>query len=68
MKDKKLSYWLPRILVLSFALSLVFPAFKFVPGLDAGEYALWLARLTWVIAVPVVFGSILLVIAIFRKK
>lgn len=68
MKGKNLSYWLPRILVLSFALSLVVPAFKFVPGLDAGGYTLWLARLTWVISVPVVFCFILLVIANFRKK
>ena len=68
MKDKKLSYWLPRVLVLSFALSLVSPAFKFVPSLDVGGYIIWLARLTWVISVPVVFFSILLVIAIFRKK
>lgn len=68
MKVIKLSYWLPRILVLCFALSLVFPVFKFVPSLDAGGYTLWLARLAWVIFVPVVFCSILLVIVIFRKK
>jgi hypothetical protein len=68
MKAEKLGYWLPRVLVLSFALSLVLPAFKFVPGLDAGGYTIWLARLTWVISVPVVFCLILLVIAIFRKK
>jgi len=68
MKDKQLSYWLPRILVLSFALSLVLPAPEFVARLDTGGYTIWLARLIWVISVPVVFCSILLVILIFRKK
>ena len=68
MNAKKLRYWLPRLLILGFALSLVFPALKFVPSLDADGYIIWLARLTWVIAVPVVFCAILLVIAIFRKK
>ncbi len=68
MKEKKLSYWLPRILILCFALSIVLPVFKFVPSLDAGGYTIWLARLAWVIFVPVVFCSILLVIAIFREK
>jgi hypothetical protein len=68
MKEKKLSYWLPRILVLSFALSLVLPAPKFITSLDVGGYTIWLARLIWVISVPVVFCSILLLIAIFREK
>ncbi|OQY03970.1 MAG: hypothetical protein B6I22_10455 [Desulfobacteraceae bacterium 4572_123] len=67
-QKKILSYWLPRILVLSFALSLALPTPEFVTSLDAGGYTIWLARLIWVIAVPVVFCSILLVIAIFRKK
>jgi len=50
------------------ALSLVLPASKFVTGLDAGGYTIWLARIIWVISVPVVFCSILLVILFFRKK
>jgi hypothetical protein len=68
VKDLKLGYWLPRILVLGFALSLVWPASGFLQGLEDGQYTLWLARLIWVISVPVVFGAILLAIAIFRKK
>jgi hypothetical protein len=68
MKDKQLGYWFPRILVLSFALSLVLPAPEFVSGLDSGGYIIWLARLIWVILVPVVFCSILLLIAIFKKE
>ncbi|MBW2250420.1 MAG: hypothetical protein JRF60_07255 [Deltaproteobacteria bacterium] len=66
--SKILSYWLPRILVLSFALSLILPAPDFVTNLDADGYTIWLARLIWVISVPVVFCSILLIIANFRKK
>jgi len=68
VKDLKLGYWLPRILVLGFALSLVLPAPGFLQGLDEGRYTLWLARLIWVIGVPAVFGVILLVIALFRKR
>jgi len=68
MSKKILSYWFPRILVLSFALSLVLPAPEFVAGLDAGGYTIWLARLIWVISVPVVFCSILLIIVIFKKN
>jgi len=65
MSNKPLGYWFPRIMVLSFAQSLVLPAPKFVTNLDAGGYIIWLARLIWVISVPVVFCSILLLIAIF---
>ncbi len=68
MKNLRLGYWLPRLLVIGFALSLVLPAPGFLRGLDSGQYTLWLARLIWVISVPVVFGAILLVIAIFRKR
>jgi len=68
MSKKILSYWLPRLLVLSFAMSIVLPAPEFVTNLDAGGYTIWLARLIWVISVPVVFCSILLLIAIFRKR
>lgn len=68
MKEFKLGYWLPRLLVIGFGLSLVLPVPGFLRGLDDGQYALWLARLIWVIAVPVVFGATLLVIALFSKK
>ncbi len=66
--QKILSYWFPRIVVLSFALSLVLPAPEFVSGLDSGGSIIWLARLIWVILVPVVFCSIFLLIAIFKKE
>ena len=68
VKASKIGYWLPRLLVLGFAASLVLPAPDFFRGLDAGQYTLWLARLVWVISIPVVFSVILLVIAIFKKK
>jgi len=68
MSKKILGYWFPRILVLSFALSLILPAPEFVTSLDPGGYIIWLARLIWVILVPIVFCSILLIILIFRKK
>ncbi len=68
MKDFKFGYWLPRLLVLGFAFSLVLPVPDFLQGLDDGQYTLWWARLIWVISIPAVFGAILLVIVIFRKK
>ncbi|MCP3952791.1 MAG: hypothetical protein GY697_11335 [Desulfobacterales bacterium] len=64
----KLGYWLPRALVIGFTLSLLLPAPDFLQGLDDGQYTLWLARILWVIAVPAVFGAILLVIACFSKN
>jgi len=66
--QKLLSYWLPRVLLLSFALSLILPAPEFVSGLAAGEYTIWLARFIWVISVPVVFCSILMIIVMLKKK
>jgi len=68
MKNLKLGYWAPRLLVIGFALSLVLPVPGFLQGLDDGQYTVWLARLIWVISVPAVFGAILLVVAIFRAK
>jgi hypothetical protein len=64
----KLGYWLPRLLVIGFALSLVLPVPGFLQGLDDGQYTLWMARLIWVVSVPSVFGAILLAVAVFRKK
>jgi hypothetical protein len=64
----KLGYWLPRLLVIGFALSLVLPVPGFLQGLDDGQYTLWMARLIWVVSVPAVFGAILLAVAVFRKK
>jgi len=68
VKVKGLSYWLPRIMVIVFVLSLVFPAPAFVRGLGGDAYLLWVARLIWVISVPLVFGASLLLVAAFRKK
>lgn len=68
MKAKVFSYWLPRLMVVAFALSLVFPVPAFVRGLGEGAYILWMARLIWVVSVPLVFGATLLVIAKFRKN
>ena len=68
MKLKVFSYWLPRLMVIAFVLSLVFPVPFFVRGLGEDAYILWLARLIWVVSVPLVFGAILLVILKFRKN
>ncbi len=64
----KLNYWLPRFLAIGFALSLVLPVPGFLRGLDDGQYILWLARLIWVVSVPVVFGVILLGLLLSVKK
>lgn len=68
MRTKVFSYWLPRLMVIAFAFSLVFPTPAFVRGLGEDAYILWLARLIWIFSVPLVFGAILLVIAKFRKN
>ena len=68
MNNRGLRYWMPRVLVLSFALSLLLPAPEFVTRLDAGGRAIWLARLIWVISIPAVFGSILVLVATLGKK
>lgn len=50
--------WLPRLLVLSFAVSVFFPAPGFVAGLAADEYLVWVTQVCWVVGVPLCFWAL----------
>jgi len=67
MFKQKLRYWLPRIFVLVFAMSLLLPAPNFISGMDDNEFIIWLARLIWVLGLPVIFCSLILLIALLTK-
>ena len=67
MFKQKLRYWLPRIFVLIFAMSLLLPAPNFISGMDDNEFIIWLVRLIWVIGLPVIFCSLILLIALLTK-
>jgi len=55
MLKQRLTYWLPRVFVVSFAVSLVLPAPGFLARMEPGERIVWLARLIWVLGLPAVF-------------
>ena len=67
MFKQKLRYWLPRTFVLIFAMSLLLPAPNFISGMDDNEFIIWLVRLIWVIGLPVIFCSLILLIALLTK-
>ena len=68
MAGIRLSYWLPRLFVIVFALSLLLPAPQFVLRMGKGAFTVWLARLIWVIGLPLVFCLILLIVAWLGPK
>ena len=68
MIKQKLRYWLPRIFVLIFAMSLLLPAPNFISGMDDNAFTIWLARLIWVIGLPVIFCFSTLLIALLARK
>jgi hypothetical protein len=51
-----LGWWLPRVLLLGWAASLVLPLPAYLAGLAPGERQLWVVRLVYVLAVPAVLG------------
>jgi len=53
--------------VLIFAMSLLLPAPNFISGMDDNEFIIWLVRLIWVIGLPVIFCSLILIIALLTK-
>ncbi len=67
MDMQKLKYWLPRIFVFIFAISLLLPAPDFVSSMDDHAFMVWLARLIWVMGVPVIFCVLILFIAHLTK-
>lgn len=56
---KRLKYWFPRLIVIGFALSMPFSAPEFIAGMDEGSFFVWLLRLIWVLAFPLVFCLLL---------
>jgi hypothetical protein len=68
MFGKKFSYWLPRIFVMAFILSLFIPAPDFVMGMNSAAFTIWLARIGWVIGLPLVFWAVLVLIARIGKR
>ncbi len=46
----RLRYWLPRLLLGIFALSLAFPLPRYLAGMESGEYLVWLSQVAWVLA------------------
>ncbi|MCB2188201.1 MAG: hypothetical protein KQJ78_17415 [Deltaproteobacteria bacterium] len=60
MRDKlRLGYWLPRGLILVIVAAVWLPLPRYAQGLEAREFVVWLARLAWVVGVPLAFGLIL---------
>lgn len=68
MFGKKLSYWLPRIFVMTFIVSLFIPAPEFVMGMTDAAFTVWLARIGWVVGLPVVFCAVLVLIARIGRR
>ncbi|MBN2123566.1 MAG: hypothetical protein JW821_04690 [Deltaproteobacteria bacterium] len=56
MDWKRVGYWLPRGVVLGFALSLVLPAPKFLRNMEGGTFLVWLFRVFWVLLLSVGCG------------
>lgn len=63
----RLRHWLPRVLALGFAISLLVPAPAFVTRMGNDEFLVWAARLAWVLGVPTLFGAVLWAIAVLGK-
>ena len=55
----KCKYWLPRLIILGFAVSMVMPAPKFIASMEDAEFVVWLLRLIWVLAFPAGFFVLL---------
>ena len=68
MFGKKFSYWLPRFFVMAFVLSLFIPAPDFVMGMNSAAFTVWLARIGWVVGLPLVFCAVLVLIARIGKR
>jgi hypothetical protein len=64
----RISYWLPRLLIIGFAASMVIPAPQFVTSMDDAELVVWLLRLIWVLAFPTGYLVILVLINLRKKR
>ncbi|WP_156887646.1 hypothetical protein [Desulfotignum balticum] len=64
----KITYWLPRLLIIGFVASMVIPAPRFVTSMDDAEFLVWLLRLIWVLAFPAGFLAVLVLINLRKKR
>jgi hypothetical protein len=64
---QKILYWLPRLLILGFVISMVIPAPQFVTSMDDAQFLVWLLRLVWVLVFPAGYFAIL-VLSHFLKR
>jgi hypothetical protein len=62
-----ISYWIPRLLVIGFAASMVIPAPQFVTSMDDAEFLVWLLRLIWVLVFPAGFFAVLVLRHLFKR-
>ncbi len=56
-----LGYWLPRALVIGFALSLILPAPEYLHRLTPDKFVVWSARLSWSLGLTIAFLLLALV-------
>lgn len=61
-------YWLPRLLILGFAFSMVMPAPEFIGSMEEAEFLVWLLRVIWVLAFPAGFFVLLIVTDLMKKS
>ena len=60
-------YWLPRLIILGFAVSMVMPAPKFIVSMEDAEFVVWMLRLIWVLAFPAGFFVLLVLTDLLRR-
>lgn len=52
----KLRHWLPRLLLLALAASLLTPLPRYLRGLTPDEYVVWLSQVVWVAGLALAVG------------
>jgi hypothetical protein len=67
-RHQPLRYWLPRLLLGAFALSLVFPLPRYLGGMEAGEYLMWLSQAAWVLICAAGLGGLGLLGRWWRRR
>lgn len=61
-------YWFPRLLVISLVLSVWLNLPKYLHGMDERQYVVWLARVAWVVGVPLIFAVVIGLIGRWRGR
>ena len=66
MQDK-LKYWFPRLIIIGFAVSMLFSTPEFIRNMDEPEFIVWLLRLLWVLAFPILFCLLLMLTLLVKN-